>query len=398
MRTDATVAVFEPHSSGHRASYVKWIVEEVLRRGCRAIIVTSPSAMSHPVFLDLQKCERVEFVTMNLPARAIKPRRTIVDLVVGDLIYFRVLHNQFAQVRRAVYLDGVVLPYMDYAFYSIAVLGSPFSSTPWCGITLRTPTPSLSQPEALRSKFLRRICSRPSLRAVFSIDPELPLFLEKSGGGRMHGRLRYLADPVASARGGDREGMRARLGIAADARVLLVLGSIDARKGLRELFDGLVAVGGDSCFLVLLAGAVSDAAHRTIADARYAPLVATGRVKLVDRVLDEREMEDCLAAADAAWLGYVGHRFMSGVFLQAASRGLVVIATRVGAIGQLASRWPRAVLVDPTNRSEVAAGLRRAEGLIGLGDIEKSVTELMSDHSVAAFGAAVMDALSGTAA
>ena len=398
VQTDATVAVFEPHSSGHRASYVKWIVEEVLRRGYRAVIITSSGALSHPVFVELQKCERVAFIAVNLPAFVIRTRRTVVGLIASDLIYFRALQKQFTQVRRAVHLDAVVLPYMDYAFYSIAVLGSPFPRIPWCGITLRTPTPGLSRSEPLRFRFLRRICSRPSLRAVFSIDPALPRFLEYSSGARMHGRLQYLADPVERSRGGDRGGLRARLGIAADARVLLVLGTIDARKGLRELFDGLAAVGNDSCFLVLLAGAFSDDAYRTLSSASYASLVTSGRVKFLDKVLDETEMEDCLAAADAAWLGYVGHRFMSGVFLQAASRGLVVIATTEGAIGQLAGVWPRAVLVNPATRAEVVEGLRRAETLIGVGDIGESVTELLSNHSVAAFGAAVVDALAGAAA
>jgi glycosyltransferase involved in cell wall biosynthesis len=213
----------------------------------------------------------------------------------------------------------------------------------------------------------------------------------------MQGRLRYLADPVERSRGGDRGGMRARLGITGDAHVLLVLGTIDARKGLRELLDGLAASGNDSCFLVLLAGTHSDYAYRTLSSASYAPLVASGRVKCLDKVLDETEMEDCLAAADAAWVGYIGHRFVSGVFLQAASRGLVVIATTEGAIGQVAGGWPRAVLLDPANRAEVVDGLRRAEALIGLGDIEESVAELLNDHSVAAFGAAVVDAIAGAA-
>jgi glycosyltransferase involved in cell wall biosynthesis len=397
VRTDATVAVFEPHSSGHRASYVKWIVEEVLRRGHKAIVIAGPSAMSHPVFVGLQKCERVSFIAMDPPAFAIGARRSVVDLIASDLTYFRALQRQCTQVRRAVELDAIVLPYMDYAFYSIAALGSPFACIPWCGITLRTPTPSLSRSEPLRTKFLRRICSRPSLRAVFSIDPALPRFLEDSRGARMQGRLRYLADPVERPRGGDRGGMRARLGISTDAHVLLVLGTIDARKGLRELLDGLADSGNDSCFLVLLAGTLSDYAYRTLSSASYAPLVASGRVKCLNKVLDETEMEDCLAAADAAWVGYIGHRFVSGVFLQAASRGLVVIATTEGAIGQVAGGWPRAVLLDPTNRAEVVDGLRRAEALIGFGAIDESVAELLSNHSVAAFGAAVVDAIAGAA-
>ena len=65
------------------------------------------------------------------------------------------------------------------------------------------------------------------------------------------------------------------------------------------------------------------------------------------------------AAADSAWLGYVGHQHASGVFNLTAAHGLPTVTTDAGAIRLMASHVSRVVRVIPTDSAEIAQALNQ---------------------------------------
>src|SRR5829696_2531449 len=53
-----TLAILEPHCSGHRMQYVRWIAREALVRGHSVTLVTLADCLEHPSYLTLQQeCE-----------------------------------------------------------------------------------------------------------------------------------------------------------------------------------------------------------------------------------------------------------------------------------------------------------------------------------------------------
>ena len=96
----------------------------------------------------------------------------------------------------------VVVPYVDYFFYSLPFLGSPFGKTPWIGITMRSTfhhhkvgikAPDRPVVNAIKALLFKRAIRTTGLRTLLTIDPTLAGMVgaqcvEAQRGHRLRGR------------------------------------------------------------------------------------------------------------------------------------------------------------------------------------------------------------------
>jgi glycosyltransferase involved in cell wall biosynthesis len=350
------VAVVEPWADGHRANYVRLIARALVARGNRVAVVTSADGFRDPIMREVEAMPGVEVLLHEISRSKGPVAPGAVRLFIGEVLLWLRL-RAMAQAARKHFgaVSCCVLPYVDYCYHALAMLGSPLRQVPWVGITMRTSVDCSNRAQSLRERFLGRVASPGCMATLFTIDPRI----QECASGTLPERLRYLPDPVELRAAGGSAVTRASLGVREVDYLVLVLGSIDDRKGVAQLLAALPALPAQPRVVVLVAGRVLPRARTVLSGSPGRELLQQGRLIVVDRRLQDEEIADLLAAADCAWLGYSGHEHMSGILLLAAVAGVPIIATQRGAIGYLAGKMSEAILVDPNDVDQVGGALRR---------------------------------------
>jgi glycosyltransferase involved in cell wall biosynthesis len=329
------VVIIEPNFTGHRWRYVEWIAQACLEAGYPVLVVTENSNEDHRLASEIMSARREDLQIAFVDTESQRHSRGLKRVSYARFhAYFKLAYDS---VKRAERVRLVVVPYVDYFFHALPLLGSPFGRTPWIAITMRATfhhrkvgvhTPGRPLVNTLKSLMFRRAVHTRGLRTLLSIDPTLPEWVGRSKP--KHGAsVEYVADPFPDAKAEDPLVARERLGLDPAGRYLLVYGSISERKGICELAEALAGMKEDAPTL-LLAGE-QDQEVRGFMRA-FIPILKPAPVILDQFVSNEME-RDLFSACDVVWLGYKGHYGMSGVLVQAYRFDKPVVATSDGLIG-----------------------------------------------------------------
>jgi glycosyltransferase involved in cell wall biosynthesis len=337
--TKDTVLVIEPDFSGHRWRYAEWAAEAAIEAGYACVIATASANATHPLAQRLATSDYDESSPADLQITFVDPSAHAQGRGLAAFSYgrfFRYFQHIYRTVSREYRVVKVIVPYLDYFLYALPLLGSPFDSVPWVGITMRATfhhheagvrAPRRPLVNAIKAQLFRRALRTEGLRSLLTIDPTLGDWYVAHAGPD-DASVQYLPDPCPDTPPADLQLARERLGLTQYGQHVLVYGAISERKGVFELIDALAARV-DAPTLVL-AGAqdmeVRESLRRRLAQLTPAPIV-------LDRFISNETERDLFAACDVVWLGYKGHYGMSGVLVQAYRSGTPLIATADGLIG-----------------------------------------------------------------
>lgn len=333
------VLIVEPNLTGHRWRYVEWTMQACAEAGYPCMLVTECANEDHRLARQISAAncpdQQIAFVDPEE-----QPRNRLPD----PNEYWR-FHRYFKRVHsiitRMQSIRLVVVPYVDYFFYSLPFLGSPFGKTPWIGITMRSTfhhhkvgikAPDRPVVNAIKALLFKRAIRTTGLRTLLTIDPTLPEWSARSAS-KHSAAIAYVADPFPDEHAENPVLARQRLGLDPEQRYLLVYGAITERKGIYELVHALTRL--EHAPTLIVAGE-QDAGTRHfmrnhVRSLNPAPLV-------LDAFISNDMERDLFSACDAVWLGYKGHYGMSGVLVQAYRFGKPVIATEDGLIGWFSRR------------------------------------------------------------
>ncbi|HZP42482.1 MAG TPA: glycosyltransferase [Candidatus Binatia bacterium] len=169
---------------------------------------------------------------------------------------------------------------------------------------------------------------------------------------------------------------RARLGLAADARVLACFGQIRPYKGIEQLLRAFAAIPDPDVRLVIAGEPVGGADARVLA-------VGDPRVQLVLGRIPDDEVQVVVNAADVMVVPY-RDVLTSGAAMLAFSFGRGIIAPRLGCLADLAETGA-AILYDPDEPGALAAALRRglAADATALGGAARRLARALSWEAIA---------------
>lgn len=361
-----TILIIEPFVQGHHGAYLHWIVRAFLRRGHSVQLATFEPSVTHPSLQDLLSTCGDRFTIITGPVRNFGTfNGNFIRMAIEMMVFRQLLGEFYAVASRRRRIDFVLLPYLDYCTYALAIAGSPFGSTPWGGIIMRAafhyaamgvkaPTGRVEQ---IKKWLFGRLLRDPSLRALLTIDQTLFEYGE-IWTQEVRSRLIYLPDLAVTKQSMSRAAARERLRIGQDAWVILVYGSLTKRKGIEILMQASECSDFPSRCHLLLAGKQDSDATAILQSAQAMRLRQSDRLHEITHYLGEEEESAAFAAADAVWLGYLGHYQMSGVLVQAGVMGLPSISCEEGLIGWLTSRHQSGVVVPISAPSIVARKIK----------------------------------------
>ncbi|MFM0499401.1 glycosyltransferase [Paraburkholderia caffeinilytica] len=333
------VLIVEPNLTGHRWRYVEWTMQACTEAGYPCILATESANEDHRLARQIVAANRAD-----LQIAFVDPEERPRGVLRASNQYSR-FHRYFKRVYRIVGhaqpIRLVVVPYVDYFFYALPFLGSPFRKTPWIGITMRSTfhhhkvgikSPDRPIVNAVKALLFKRAIRSVGLRTLLTIDPTLPEW-SAHNASKNSAAVAYVADPFPDEHAENPALARQRLGLDSTQRYLLVYGSITERKGIYELVHALTRL--EHAPTLIVAGE-QDAGTRHFMRNHVRSL--TPAPLILDSFIANDVERDLFSACDAVWLGYKGHYGMSGVLVQAYRFGKPVIATEDGLIGWFSRR------------------------------------------------------------
>jgi glycosyltransferase involved in cell wall biosynthesis len=354
MEHDDYVLIVEPNFTGHRWRYAEWAAEAYTEAGYRCLIVTEGCNEDHRLARRIAAANRSDLQIAFVDA--VERKRGLSLDAISYVRYHRYFQHAYELLSPIHSIGLVVVPYVDYLFYALPFLGSPFGKTPWIGITMRSSfhhrkvgvkAPDRPLVNAIKARLFRSAVKSAGMKTLLSIDPTLLEWCSHAApkGGAA---IEYLADPFPDAQAEDPSLARRHLGLAA-GRYLLVYGAITERKGIRELVEALANK--EDAPTLIIAGE-QDAGTRMYLRAAAARL--SHQPVVLDTFITNDVERDLFSACDAVWLGYKGHYGMSGVLVQAYRFDKPVIATAEGLIGWFCRTGELGPLVEDLSPASIA--------------------------------------------
>ncbi len=298
------VAVFEPEAEGHHlALYTRAILTEMVARGWEVEFVTTKRAAEHPA------CESIRPLIgeqVRVSYMADHPTRDGAPDFERLRDQFKRFANYKSAFRSLPAVDAVFMVNLDQADLPMAVLGSPFGTTPLVGILIGRQfhiheAGIKAGPLKRRDKLMRPIFERllriRFLKRVLVVDESFADWAAKSN---LHGasKVGYLPD-VASFQPLEGSHLpRIELGIPANVIVLLLYGALSERKGVA---DAISAVSHPECpeqVCLLLAGRQDAFVRDSMLGPSATSLREQGRLFELDRFLNDEDESRVFEVAD----------------------------------------------------------------------------------------------------
>jgi len=344
---------------GHHPFYVRLLLESGLAQVAQIVLAGNKEMFRHPAIVAATTSVPVERFELGVEGRSENAplHRGMPDRV--GVIYHswwlgRLYRKVYRAVARSAPVDFVIVPYLDDCLLGLAAAREAFDGTPWLAITMRTMfhfrdmgvIAPQQRFEDIRRRLTWRILRQNGTVAVLTIDPTLA---EYAAGQ---------ADPLLRKIGYVPDQARQHLGIADDARVVLLYGAVSERKGAALLVRAAAASSCSDRIHLLIAGKFWEMHALQNSDA-WRQLAAAGRIHAFDGFVDDEQERLILAAADCMWVGYVDFYGVSSVMALAGRHAMPVLASSAGLVGYFTDRHELGAVVDPRDRSSIVAALNR---------------------------------------
>jgi glycosyltransferase involved in cell wall biosynthesis len=173
------------------------------------------------------------------------------------------------------------------------------------------------------------------------------------------GKLSLMPHPVPPANYLEKKDARRKMNLPVEGRYIGFVGEMDHRKAIPELLQAFSDAPTRSTDKLLLAGKLSSH-FRSIIDDKFQHLIEQDRLILIDRFLDDDEMEAATCALDAVAILYYRHPNLSANLLQAFALKRPIITNAFGYSGMMINKFDFGWACNPLDPFELIQTLMQA--------------------------------------
>lgn len=377
------VAIYEPEASGHRvALYCSVLVNGLCGAGRKVVFVSSDLGIDFAINNFPDDVEYINALALKTNFKG----GYLARLFNSAARYFNFLVSAL-RIKKKYGNIKIIVPFFDDVaifYFLFGVVGLRVSGV--TGIILKDKYIRGGYGRWVRNIWffiIKTILSWRKTNGLFYIDK----LAQESISQRLHGhgkeKFFYLPDIGSSSRvvSHEKGHARQRLGIkSCDARVFLVFGAISMRKGIKYIFELLSARGSNSYFV--FAGKV-DAEVMDYIDKNFGKL--KNNLIIFDGFVSPNDVDLFFSAADYIWLLYCDFEHSSGVLIQAAEYGKLVVVGNSGVMSDLVRENGIGISIDPAH---IGLNLYDFDGF-NSSDYDLAINDFVLRHSPRVFASLV---------
>lgn len=214
---------------------------------------------------------------------------------------------------------------------------------------------SLAWKENLKQKIYETAWRNAAWDRFLFVNPLIYEYI-KQENSKFSARTTLLPDPVPAIISIETTEARERLGIPQDGFYLGFVGMVDSRKAIPELLAAFVHAKAHLSSRLLLAGMLAKEYHELIQE-KYADLVKSKRIILINRHLSNDEIHLGYAAIDAQVLLQYRRMNLSANLLKAVAYVKPILVDNYGYTGMMASRFGLGSSCDVHNIDSISEAI-----------------------------------------
>jgi glycosyltransferase involved in cell wall biosynthesis len=352
------VLIFEPRHVGHRLEFVRYILVGLREMGLRGILATSPAGLASREFhmhLGTEISQHEQYGLSLEPSRFATVR--------SSMTLAKVLKQLGGELRP----DHILAPSGDGLAQALGIL----AITGRLGVLKRIPMQTLllrghygypcGWNTQLRQRLWLRTIEATPWKKIFHLDPYQWDYIQRTRHERSAIRWNLMPDPVSPPVSHDKSACRSHFGLDNNDIIMSCAGRLDAEKGIPDLVHAFVtAIPRLSQEVKLvLAGECSDEV-RALLHRGYQAELKSGRLILLDRILESRELDDLFIATDIICAPHRRAYQSSGIVLRGVAARRPILASREGWIGKSVQHFGVGWTTDTGNANDFAAAMIQA--------------------------------------
>ena len=392
--------IVEPDAEGHHlVLYTRLLMREAVSRGWTVTLLTTQASLKHAAFDVISADHGGELRTIVMP-EVDRSNSGSIALFLSQSKLWKALAKVCAANNRFAEFDLIYCINLDYFEKALSLRGSPFGGRPFAGMLMnpkfhRAPM-GLGPPS--RADFLYRFLSKrllaiDGLKRLMVVDRPFRDFCQQQRFAHEE-KICLVADVGEIPQVENPDSARESLGIKPGGFVILLYGSLSPRKGVEQLLRAVQAPGQPD--VVALVAGKPDVNIQTLFSSPWCrTMQESGQLVIRAGFQDDESEAKVFAAADLAWLGYVGGAYgSSGVLYQAGSAGLPVISMAEGLVGWTVKKHRLGIALNVSDVPAVVnaiQSLRDDESM--LREFGENGRHLAKSHTGAAFANTICDAL-----
>lgn len=352
------VLIVEPESSGHHFSlYLKLIVRS-LNNKMDIHLLSSEDSKLHPAYdTVLGECNG-KMITHFLPSFTKTKSNSTFQLFIQQCKMYFSIKNAFDNLIREFSYDKVFLVNLDHIEKPLSLFGSPFGSNSYAGIFMNPKFHKFklgigpkSRNDKIYEILFKRLLKQKTLNVLGSVDE---IFVDYF---KFTSKVQFIPEPYDLNGNISRKIAREEFKFKDSQFVILVYGDLTLRKGIRELIDSVI-INGDKKIFLHFVGKTNQDSEFFFQQEKVIDLINDGRLSIKRGFQSEIDQYKAFVSSDLVWVGYThGFSGSSGVYYQAASLGIPVIANDFGLLGWLVNKHKNGLLSDVFNPESVNSSI-----------------------------------------
>jgi glycosyltransferase involved in cell wall biosynthesis len=388
--------LFDLALGGHHGNYIRYLIDywyEQNLAGSLFIVVLPKFLEVHQDIVETifkYQNSSIQIITISeAEAASLNSRQPVLSRLVRNLqewnLYCHYATSLQASTSLIMYLDTCEIPLFLGRASPCPFTGIYFRPTFHYTYFANYQSSWKNKLQHLREKLtLWRILKHPQLKTFFCLDPLAIKYIEKFSS---QAKILHLPDPIEITEQSNTnlEKIKTNLAIDSNKKIFLLFGALDGRKGIYQLLDAIALLPDEFCqklCLLLIGG--TNSREQTKIETQVTAICQHKPVQIIQlyQFIPESDVTAYFQIADIVLAPYQKHTGMSGILLQGAAAGKVILSSNYGLMGEIVKRYKLGLGVDSTNPREIMKALTKCllEPPVTLCDREE-MAQFIGQHS-----------------